>query len=180
MDKAIIIRTATEADAASLLEIYRPYVEETFISFEFLAPTVDEFAGRIRSIGAVYPYLVAEQEGCILGYAYAAPFKERPAYNWAVETTIYLRRDRRRRGLGRALYEELERRLAAQGVLNMNACIAWPHPESVDFHAAMGFRMVGRFEKCGYKLGGWRDMVWMEKHIGAHPEEPQPLLPPEK
>ena len=175
---SLLIRPAREADVPSLLAIYRPYVEETFISFEFEPPSEEEFTRRLRSIQAKFPYLLAEREGEILGYTYAAPFKERPAYRWAVETTIYLRRDCRGQGLGRALYQALEDRLVRQNVQNLNACIAYPHPESIAFHTAMGFRMVGRFEKCGYKLGAWRDMVWMEKHVGGHADPPPPLLPP--
>lgn len=175
----IQIRSAEESDIPSLLAIYRPYVEETFISFEFDTPSETEFTQRLRRIKAQFPYLLAQQNDEILGYTYAAPFKERPAYAWSVETTIYLRRDCRGRGIGRALYQALETSLARQNVQNLNACIAYPHPESITFHTAMGFRMVGRFEACGFKLGAWRDMVWMEKHIGAHITPPPPLLPPE-
>ena len=175
----ITIRSAREADVPALLAIYRPYVTDTFITFEYEVPSEAEFLGRLRSIRERYPYLAAQAEGRLLGYAYAAPFKARPAYGWAVETTIYVDRDCRGRGVGRLLYQELERRLAAQNILNLNACIAWPNPESVAFHQRFGYRMVGRFRACGYKLGAWRDMVWMEKHLGDHPAPPPPVLPPE-
>ncbi len=169
------IRPAQLSDAPALLAVYRPYVEETYISFEYEVPSLEEFTRRIQTINERYPYLLAEQDGAVLGYAYAAPFKARAAYDWAVETTIYLRQDQRGRGIGRALYTELERQLRERGIQNMEACIAYPHPESIAFHTALGFRMVGRFEKCGYKLGDWRDMVWMEKHIGSHPLPPVPV-----
>ena len=117
----------------------------------------------------------------MLGYAYAGAFKERAAYDWSVETTIYLRQDQR----GRALYQALERCLAAQHIQNLNACIADPAQEgdpyltgaSAAFHARLGYQLVGRFHKCGYKFGRWYDMVWMEKILGAHPERPPEVIP---
>lgn len=173
------IRIATEQDAEALLEIYAPYVEKTAITFEYEVPTAEEFAGRIRHILGKYPYLVAEREGGIAGYAYAGPFKERAAYDWAVETTIYVREEQKKNGIGRELYEMLEKALALQNILNVNACIAFPETEdehlsknSVQFHAHMGYRMVGEFSKCGYKFGRWYNMVWMEKHIGVHRDNP--------
>ena len=126
-----------------------------------------------------YPYLVAEISGEPVGYAYAGSFKERAAYDWAVETTVYVREDMKKHGIGRALYTALEEALAAQGILNLNACIAFTENEdeyltrdSVKFHEKMGFETAGRFHKCGCKLGHWYDIVWMEKHIGTHEENP--------
>ena len=119
-----------------------------------------------------------------MGYAYAGPFKERAAYDWAVESTVYVRRDCRRSGMGRLLYGELERALREQNILNVNACIAcvdgadpYLANDSVYFHERMGYRLVGRFVKCGYKFNRWYDMVWMEKHIGVHREN-QPAVRP--
>ena len=175
---ALTIRSVRDGDIPRLLEIYAPYVEETYITFEYQPPTLEEFTRRINAVREKFPCLLAEENGEVLGYAYAAPFKVRPAYDWSVETSIYNRKDCRRRGQGRALYQRLEELLRAQNVMNMNACISYPHPESIAFHTAMGFRMVGRFTRCGYKLGAWRDMVWMEKLIGDHPVPPPPLLPP--
>ena len=173
-----VIRTVRTEDVPTLLSIYAPYVTDTFISFEYEVPSQEEFLQRVQSISQKYPYLVAELDGEICGYAYAGAFKSRTAYSWAVETTVYVRSGCHGQGLGRRLYEELERRLAEQHITNLNACIAYPHPQSIGFHEAMGYRMVGRFEKCGYKLGAWRDMVWMEKHIGEHLVPPPPILPP--
>lgn len=173
------IRIAAVQDAASLLEIYAPYVEKTAITFEYEVPSVQEFAGRIGHVLEKYPYLAAERDGEIVGYAYAGPFKERAAYDWAVETTIYVREDRKGTGVGRELYEALEHALFLQNILNVNACIAWPETEdehltknSVQFHEHMGYRLVGEFYKCGYKFGRWYNMVWMEKHLGEHKEPP--------
>ena len=177
--EGITIRTAVLQDAEALLEIYAPYVKNTAITFEYDVPTVEEFAGRMSNVLRRYPYLVAEVDGELAGYAYTGPFKERAAYDWAVETTVYVKEDMKKHGIGRALYEALEKTLAAQGILNLNACIAFPEKEdeylttdSVKFHKKMGFSEVGRFHKCGCKFGRWYDMVWMEKHIGTHEENP--------
>lgn len=182
--KDLTIRAAAPEDAAALLEIYAPYVEKTAITFEYAVPSPEEFTGRIARTLERYPYLAAESEGEILGYAYAAPFKERAAYDWAVETTLYVREDAKRRGMGRALYAALERCLAAQGILNLNACVAVPEREdeyltrdSVEFHQRLGWRLAGEFFQCGCKFGRWYNMVWMEKHIGPHPAEPPPVKP---
>lgn len=181
----IKIRFAALSDAAALLEIYKPYAEETAITFEYEAPSLEEFSSRINNILPKYPYLVAESDGQLLGFAYAGAFRSRPAYAWAVETTIYIRRDQKRCGLGRKLYDALEKVLSEQNILNLNACIAWPGEEpdlylthdSVEFHSKMGYRPVGEFVQCGYKFGRWYSMVWMEKHIGPHLPCPAPVIP---
>lgn len=169
------IRIAKTEDAAELRNIYAPYVENTAITFEYQVPTEAEFASRIENTLKHYPYLVAEQDGEILGYAYASPFKERAAYDWAVETSIYVKMDAKRKGIGKSLYRKLEEILSQQNILNVNACIAAPEindeyltDDSIHFHEKMGYRMVGRFHKVGYKFHCWYDMVWMEKHIGEH------------
>lgn len=174
------IRIATAEDAKELLEIYAPYVEKTAITFEYEVPSVEGFRERILHVLKKYPYIVAESDGQILGYAYAGVFKERAAYGWSVETTIYVRENQKGKGVGRRLYEALEWILAMQNILNLNACIACTKSEdeyltnsSVQFHEHMGYRLVGEFRKCGYKFGRWYDMVWMEKHIGDHKENPE-------
>lgn len=179
-----MIRIAREEDAAGLLEIYRPYVTDTAITFEYEVPSAEEFRERIRSTLEKYPYFVEEKNGRIEGYAYAGAFKGRAAYDWAVETSIYVDGDTRRNGVGRALYEALEKALRLQGIRNAEACIAAPrgqdpylNEDSIRFHEHSGYRMVGRFEKCAYKFHRWYDMVWMEKFIGDHPEAPV-VLPP--
>lgn len=194
--KDISIRTATPDDAAALLKIYEYYVTDTAITFEYDVPSEEEFRGRIEHILKKYPYIVAvekcgagsedrganaEDHGAgnsgerIIGYAYAGVFKDREAYQYSVETTIYIDKDLRRGGIGRLLYEELENRLKDQGILNLNACIGYPEEEdehltfdSVKFHEKLGYSMVGEFHKCGYKFGRWYNMVWMEKLIGDH------------
>ena len=168
------IRKATENDAEALLKIYAPYVEHTAITFEYEVPSVEEFRSRIRHTLEKYPYLVAEEDG-ELGYAYVGPFHDRPAYDWAVETSIYVDELRKHKGIGGKLHDALEQALKTQGILNMNACIAYPPKEdeyldknSVEFHHHMGYRLVGEFYKCGYKFHRWYNMVWMEKLIGEH------------
>lgn len=171
------LRIATPDDAAGLLAIYAPYVRTTSITFEYEVPTVREFARRIAGTLERYPYLVAcDADGTALGYAYTGAFHARAAYDWAVETSIYVARGARGRHVGRLLHEGLEQTCRLMGIRNLEACIAWPDEGgSVGFHERMGYRMVGRFEGCGYKLGAWRDMVWMEKHIAAHGDAPEPL-----
>lgn len=177
MKEQPILRSARLEDAPALLEIYAPYVRDTAVSFEYQVPSREEFAGRMAAILEKYPYLVAEVAGEILGYAYAAPFKGRAAYDWAVETTIYIRRDAHGRGLGRALYQALEDVLRRQHITNLNACITFPNPDSIAFHQRMGYRTVAHFTDCGFKQGQWYDMVWMEKIIADHPVPPQPVIP---
>ena len=174
---AVKIRIATVKDAKKLLEIYTPYVEKTAISFEYDVPSLEEFTARIKRTLQKYPYIVAEKDGEILGYAYTNPFVGRAAYDWAAETTIYLKEDKRKMGLGKQLYHAIQEISKAQNITNLNACIGYPEEEdayltknSVQFHAHMGYRKAGEFYKCGCKFGRWYNMVWMEKHIGAHVE----------
>lgn len=175
------IEKVTINDAEEILNIYTPYVEKTAITFEYEVPDVLEFEGRISEITKKYPYLKAVESGEILGYAYANTFKNRKAYDWSVETTIYIKNDCKRMGAGKALYENLEYSLKNMGICNMNACIAslpqkaenicdseYLNDDSFYFHKAMGFSLVGRFHNCGYKFNHWYDMIWMEKMIGNH------------
>ena len=181
--KETIIRIATIEDAKALLEIYAPYVKNTAITFEYEVPSEDEFKKRIENTLNKYPYLVAENQGEIVGYAYASAFHSRAAYQWDVETSIYIKQDQRNSGVGKALYLELERLLKLQNILNLNACIAYPETEdeyltknSVEFHEHLGYQMVGEFHKCGYKFDRWYNMVWMKKHIGEHLEKPLSVI----
>lgn len=180
----ITIRVAKPDDAEALLAIYTPYVTETAITFEYIVPTVGEFRRRIIHTLTRYPYLVAEFRGVILGYAYLGPFVGRAAYDWAAEVSIYVDKNCRHKGIGRALYEAIEVVGRAQNLQNLCACIGVPDIDdeylthnSVDFHTHMGYRLVGEFRHCGYKFGRWYNMVWMEKIIGKHPADPAPVLP---
>ena len=162
-------------DAEELLSIYAPYVRDTAISFEYEVPSLHEFQERIQNISSILPYIKAIEAGEILGYAYANKFKNRKAYDWSVEVTVYVRKDSRRTGVGKLLYHALEDALKRIGVLNMNACIAVPKEEdehlsndSYHFHEKTGFHLVGTFHNSGYKFNTWYDMIWMEKIIGEH------------
>lgn len=168
----MMIRSAKPEDAERLLEIYSYYVENTAISFEYETPTLEEFRERIVTIMRKYPYLVLEDEGVIKGYSYAGVFKVRAAYAHCCEMTIYLDRESKGNGYGRALYEALESALKEIGIKNLYACIGDPETEdeyltknSEHFHSHMGYTKVGEFHKCGYKFGRWYNMIWMEKMI---------------
>lgn len=179
----IRIRIASEEDAEALLSIYRYYVENTAITFECHVPSVEEFKSRIRLTLERYPYLVAEEGERIVGYAYASPFKAREAYNWSVETSIYLDRYIRGKGIGTRLYKALEDVLRQQHITGLNACIAYPEIEdeyltrnSAQYHAHLGYRLVGEFHHCAYKFERWYNMVWMEKKLIDGNEKPQPII----
>lgn len=177
MDKnAITIRKATKADAEAIQTIYAPYVRETAVSFEYDVPSVEEMAKRIEEVQKTHPWIVAEEDGKIVGYAYAHAFYGRAAYQWAVETSIYVDRQEKRKGIGGKLLEALEEALKQQGILNLYACIAFIEPEdehltqdSVRFHHHMGYQTVAHLHQCGRKFDRWYDVVWMEKLIGPHP-----------
>ena len=184
MTDKISIRMATDADAKRLLEIYTPYVTDTAITFEYDVPTLDEFANRINTTLTRYPYLVSQIDGKITGYAYASPFIRRAAYDWSAEVSIYVDMKYRGCGCGGELYSCLHRMLIKQNVLNANACIAYTDIEdehltndSMRFHRHMGYTMVGKFEKSGYKLGKWYDMIWMQKMLGEHRQQPEKFIP---
>lgn len=178
----ITVRSATLGDAERILEIYDYYVKNTAITFEYITPTLEEFRGRMEKTMQKYPYLVAEKDGVIAGYAYAGAFVGRAAYDWSCETSIYLDKNARKCGIGKALYTALEKELKEMGILNMYACIGYPAEEdeyltknSADFHSHIGFTQVGEFHKCGYKFGHWYNMIWMEKIIGEHKENQAPV-----
>lgn len=187
MQSEIRIRTATVRDAGDLLEIYAPYVLHTAISFEYEVPSLKEFQKRIEDIQKQYPYLVAECEGKIAGYAYVSTFHERAAFGWCAETSIYIQQRYRKMGIGKKLYDELESICREMGILNLYACIAYPETEdeyltknSVEFHEHLGYRMIGKFHQCGYKFGHWYHIVWMEKLIGEHGKNQMPVRNMEK
>ena len=169
-------RMAGEADAQALLDIYAPYTEGT-ASFEEGPPSLAEFAGRIRDISATYPYIVCEVDGEIAGYAYAHRYKERAAYRWNVEVTVYLKPAFHRRGIGRALMTRLLAMLARQGVRMAYSCITLPNPASTGLHAAMGFTEAGVLTDAGWKNGSWRDVIWMQKRLCGAPGAPEEIVP---
>lgn len=170
------IRIATPGDAPFIQDIYRYYVENTAITFEFEVPSVEEFQGRIEKTLERYPYLVAEEDGEVIGYAYAGIFYDRRAYDWSAEMSVYVRNGIHGKGVGTALYEKLEELLRKQHIVNLFACITHPNEESEAFHQARGYEKNAHFENCGYKLGRWWDIVWMQKVIAPNEEAPEPFL----
>lgn len=186
-DNNITIRIAKIEDADKLLKIYSYYVTNTAISFEWNVPSLQDFSERIANTLKKYPYIVAEinqnKQKKIIGYAYAGAFKTRTAYDWSVETSIYVDKDFRHCGVGKLLLERLEQLLQKQNFLNVNACIAFTEKEneyltndSYKFHQKMGYTLVGTFHKCGYKFDEWFDMIWMEKIIGKHIQNQPKIL----
>lgn len=160
----MIIRDAKAEDMGQVAAIYAHYVENTAISFEYEAPTEKEMERRRISFRP-YPYIVAEEGGRILGYAYAHPFSSRAAYGRSVEVTIYLDRREEGKGIGRLLYQRLEAKLRGIGIHNLYAIVMYPGEGSVEFHERMGYRIVGTLTNCGEKFGRLLSVVYMEKRI---------------
>ena len=171
------VRPATAADAAACVEIYRPYVLDTVITFETDVPTVEEMADRIVDAGVMHEWLVLEVDGEITGYAYAHQFNSRAAYLWSVETSVYVAQDRRRSGGGRMLYAELLRRLAERGFRRAFAGIAQPNEASNALHRAFGFRRAGHYRRVGWKLGAWHDVQWWQLDLLGPDDEAEPPRP---
>ena len=177
MEEAVCVRAAAPEDAEQLLEIYTPFVisEDSSlsnVSFELAVPDVEEFRQRIQDISKQFPYLVGEVNGQILGYVYCHPYRERLAYQWAVEVTIYLAPAGQGKGLGRLLYETMEKLICLQGVTMAYSCITVGNDHSIKMHEALGYRLIGTFTNSGYKNGQWLDTVWLEKQLQPCPKQP--------
>ena len=162
-----MIRIATEADLAAMLAIYAPYVQNTTYSFEYDVPTQAEFLDRFRSITAQFPWLVWEEGGEILGYAYASRPFERAAYSWCAEPSIYLCPRARGRGIGRKLYAAVEALLKLQGYRVLLALITGENVGSLRFHEKLGYSFAGELKDCGLKFGRWCSVIWMEKRLSS-------------
>lgn len=180
----VVVRNAVMEDAERILEIYDYYVKNTAITFEYNTPSLNEFKERMEKTMLRYPYLVILKDGHIEGYAYAGAFVGRAAYDWSCEMTVYLDHNSQKCGMGRIIYQALEKALYDMGILNLYACIGYLENEdeyltanSADFHAHLGFVKVGEFHKCGYKFGRWYDMIWMEKTIREHEARQSPIIP---
>lgn len=158
-------RFARAEDAGDLVAIYEPYVKKTAITFEYEVPTVEEFADRIKQISETFPYLVALQEGKIIGYAYASRYRERKAYDWGVELSIYVDENETQHGVGKQLYQKLLFALTKLNYQRAYACITFPNENSVKFHESLGFHWIGIFEKSGYKFNQWYGISWMDKEL---------------
>ena len=170
------IRTVQVSDAQAILKVYAPFITDTCISFEYVVPSMEEFTQRIASISAEYPYIVLEEDGVIVGYAYAHRYLERVAYSWDVEVTIYLVPKVQGKGLGVILYDALEKLLALQNIKNLYSCITGDNVHSIEMHRSMGYELIGTFPKAGFKHDRWLDVVWMAKAIGEKENAPLPLV----
>ena len=179
MTDALTLRIAdADRDAEAVASIYRPAVERSAASFEEVAPDAGEMAERMRRILSGTPWLVAEGGGRVIGYAYAAPHRERAGYRWSVDVSAYVHPDWHGRRVGRALYDELLALLLAQGFVNAYAGIALPNSASVALHESIGMRRIGVYERVGYKFGAWHDVAWYGMRIAdptGQPGEPIPL-----
>ena len=175
----MIVRPARpETDAAAVAAIYRPAVESSLASFEERPPTTEEMAERMRTTLARTPWLVAEQSGTVVGYAYAGPHQQRPGYRWSVNISVYVAAGHARRGIGRRLYDELLSILRRQRFVNAYAGITLPNPASVALHEAIGMRRIGMYERVGFKHGAWHDVAWYHRRLAdpvGDPPEPIPL-----
>lgn len=163
MPAEITIRSAIPNDAPSVQAIYAPMVERTTVSFEEAVPSIEELASRIEILLEAYPYLVAERNGEIIGFAYAGQHRSRSAYRWSVDVSVYVAEDGRRLGTGSALYDQLLRTLADRGYHAAFAGIALPNPASIALHKAAGFRPVGVYHQVGFKFGQWHDVSWWQR-----------------
>lgn len=176
MNGNYIIRDAALQDAPAILEIYTPYILKTAITFEYDVPTLAEFEDRMRDIMGDYPYLVCEQDGRVVGYAYAHRYFSRAAYDWDAELSVYLDETCTGKGIGTKLYRELMERLKRQNIKNVYALVTHPNEASEALHRSLGFRLIGISEKTGYKLGKWWDLAYFEKEIGGKEGVPEPVI----
>jgi L-amino acid N-acyltransferase YncA len=161
------VRDASERDAEACAAIYAPYVSDTAITFEIDPPSSAEMAERMAAATRTHAWVVLEDEGRVVGYAYGSPFHPRPAYRWACEASVFLELGRRRTGGGRALYDALLPRLIARGFRIVVAGMTLPNDASVGLHRAMGFEPVGTYRRIGFKHGSWHDVAWMQHILGG-------------
>lgn len=174
MENNFTIRLIKENDASSVLDIYKPYVLGTAITFEYNVPTLEEYLERIKVNTSEYPWLVCIQNEKIIGYAYASKFRYKTAYQWSPESTIYLSPEVHGKGIASVLYRTLFAILNLQGYFNVYAGVAIPNPKSESLHLALGFKEIGVFQNIGYKLGKWHDTRWFQLKLKEHTDHPSP------
>jgi L-amino acid N-acyltransferase YncA len=168
-----MLRIAEQRDAAQIAAIYRPYVETTAITFEEVPSSAEDMAAKIARVGAVFPFIVWEEGGEVLGYAYATRYRERAAYRWSLEDSVYIRKDAVGRGLGRILLSALIELLRELGYFKVYAVITPPNPASVGLHQKLGFSPLCRFSETAFKLGSWQAIDWMELTLNVPPASPR-------
>lgn len=177
MKNEIIIRPIQLSDAACVLDIYKPFIEKTNITFEYTVPEMIEWEQRIELISRQFPWLVAEFDGKIASYAYATKHRDRIAYSWCCESSVYVSNSFQGKGIAKILYEKLFQILRLQGFENVYAILTSPNLKSEKFHESFGFTDIGRFHKAGFKLGSWHNTRWMELHLNHHPIPPSEIIP---
>lgn len=177
MNNEYFIRLVTPADAAEVLSVYKPYVETTSNTFEYEVPSVEEISGRISAIIPHFPWLVCLHNGSVIGYAYAHKHRERAAYQWSPESTVYLAQAYHSRGIARILYDALFAMLRLQGFVNVYAGVLSTNSGSNHLHRAAGFEEIGIYKNIGYKLGEWHSNIWYQLHLTAHHPHPANPLP---
>lgn len=176
-DRTLDLRVVSADDADAVASIYRPYVEETAITFEEEPPTPADIERRIDDTVATYPWLVAERAGSVVGYAYAGRLRKRSAYRWVAELSVYVDRSARGGGIGSALYEALLETLREQGFKSAYGVVTLPNPESVGFHEAFDFERAALLPEAGYKHGEWHDVAWFERALGERGDDPADPTP---
>lgn len=177
MNHELTIRPVRPADARVARDVYAPYVLNTAVSFEYEVPDVAAFTEKIEKISAQYPWLVCEHEHAIIGYAYASTHRERTAYQWSPESTVYLNEDYHRMGIARILYRALFRIMRLQNYFNVYAGVLMTNEKSVAFHKAMGFEEVGVYKNIGYKLGEWHSNLWLQLFLQEPVIDPPAPIP---
>jgi phosphinothricin acetyltransferase len=166
------IRLATSKDAASILDIYAPFILNTAVTFETVLPTVENFEHRIISYQQDWPWLVFEIDEDIAGYAYATKHRERAAYQWCAESSVYVHESFQQKGIAKALYNALFSILKYQGCRNVYAGITLPNAKSISFHEKFGFTKIADYKNIGYKSGAWHTVGWWELHLNLHSDSP--------
>ena len=161
----MLIRPVTSADAKDILEVYAPYIKNTVITFETEVPSIEDFTARIENIKSKYPYLVCEIDGKVIGYAYAAKYRERAAYKYSVDVSIYVDLNYQHKGIGKALYFNLFETLKTYDFYTAYAGITLPNKKSICLHKSFGFHEIGTYHNVGYKNGKWLDVIWLEKSL---------------
>lgn len=171
----MVLRFVRSSDAARILEIYAPYITDSAVSFETELPSEAEFSRRIESIAAEYPFVVCEDGGHVIGYAYAHRLFERAAYQWAAELSVYVDVAHQRKGIAGTMYRFIFEVLKLQNVHTVYAVVTADNTASLNMHEELGFRPIGTFCKSGYKHGKWHDVVWLDKRLLSY-DNPEPLL----
>ena len=172
----MIFRNATSSDINQILEIYSPFISNTVVTFENEIPSVADFSKRLNQYLEFFPWLVADIDGKIAGYAYASKYRDRIAYQWVVEASIYMHRDFKKKGIAKKLYEALFEILKLQGIYRVYAVIGIPNEESTSFHERLGFTWFASYKSTGFKLGQWRDTGWWELVLKQPSENPEPPI----